>query len=148
MEWLKLVGVALLACSIELTALAQGTDSAISARARFRRGVELFDSGLPELALIEFEAAYQLAPRFETLFTIGVTASRARRHDRAVSALSRYLDEGGDSIGAERRAQVEAELARLRSLVGTLQLEVLPDQADARIDGALIGTSHLPTPIT
>src|SRR5262249_31798976 len=52
----------------------------------------------------------------------------------AVRALEQYLAEGGDKIDAERRKEVEGDLAKLRPRVAKLSLVVNVPDADVTVD--------------
>jgi tetratricopeptide (TPR) repeat protein len=92
------------------------------ARAHYAKGLELAGQNGYEGALREFNAAYAISPQFAVLFNIG-QAHIALGHTReAIEALTRYLRDGGDRIAPTRRAQVERQIAGLRSTLSNPEL--------------------------
>jgi hypothetical protein len=114
---------------------------------RFERGIKLYEAQDYAAALAEFEAAYRLVPRYQVLFNVGVTQKRLFRYNDAVRALRRYLDEGKDKVPADRREQVEKELAEIRALVAevTVKVDGLPALVD--VDGRTMGESPMSGPL-
>ena len=96
------------------SALAQeeAVDDEAAARAHFESGRLHYENGDYEMALREFEAAYESSRRVELLYNLYVTTERLGRLDEAVSFLERFLAEGQPE--AERRTQLERRLANLR----------------------------------
>jgi hypothetical protein len=118
------------------------------ARERFDRGADLFERGDLEAALAEFNRAYELAPNSAVLYNIGSVQARLRRYTAAVSTLARYLEEGGQSVPADRRVEVERELVRLRALVGFVAVAVRPGvPAVVFVDGVEAGRAPLASPL-
>jgi hypothetical protein len=114
----------LLACSVLLgapladrTACAQesaGDAQRALAREHFAKGVALAKTHAYAEALTEFEQAYAAVPHFSVLYNIGQARLALGQSAAAVTTLQRYLDEGGATIDAKRRAEVEATLSRER----------------------------------
>lgn len=126
-------------------ALAEEPNAAARAEAgeRFERGVKLYRSGDYAAALVEFEAAWRVVPRFEVLLDVGMAERRLFRYGEAERSLRRYLDEGGAAVPPDRRAEVERELAEIRSLVGEVTVRVEGAPAEVSVDGRAIGRSPL-----
>lgn len=118
-----------------------------AASAHFRHGVSLFEEGDNEGALVEFERAYEAHPTYQVLYNIGQTALGLRRYVRALEALERYLAEGGASIGAERRADVDRMVETLRSRTAHVEVAVDVEGAQIRIDDRDVGISPLTAPL-
>lgn len=117
-------------------ALSAGTARADSAsedeaRARIARGIELYDEGDYRLALVELERAYEIQPSYKILYNIGQVHFQLGEYARAHRVLRRYLEEGGDQVPPERRAEVEKDLATLATRVATVTIQV--DVPDAEI---------------
>src|SRR5262249_55189587 len=84
------------------------------ASTRFQRGLQLFDEGDYTLALVEFERAYQLAPNYRALYNIALVDIQLARYADVARTLETYLRDGGDAIGAARRAEVIKKLGELK----------------------------------
>ena len=93
-------------------------------RTRFARGIELYKEGNFHAALAEFRAANAAAPSYRIEYNLGQTLYQLQDYARAVRSFERYLREGGDKIDAERRKEVEGELAKLRQRVAQLTITV------------------------
>lgn len=135
------------ACVISTTTAAHAQTAAEQKKAgeHFGRGKELFNEGDYQLALVEFERAYKLAPNWRVLFNIGQVKYQLQDYPGAMDALDRYLEEGGSDVPQERRAQVQADIERLRSRVAYLKIEVNEAGATVSIDDREIGVSPLAT---
>jgi tetratricopeptide (TPR) repeat protein len=101
------------------------------ARARFNRGVELFEEQEYERALVEFERAHALAPSVGVLYNLAQVNAQLHRYAKAVPLYERYLAEGGTDLPEARVAEVERELAEARQRTAKLLVRV--DQASAEI---------------
>jgi hypothetical protein len=118
-----------------------------SAGEHFARGLELANAGGYESALREFNDAYAISPHFAVLYNIGQAQLALGHLLEAIEALSHYLQEGEDQIAPQRRAQVEAQIAQLRSRLA--ELSVISDRLGARIivDGREVGRTPLRDPV-
>jgi hypothetical protein len=110
------------------------------AKARFKRGLELFTEGDAATALIEFRKAYSLQPRYQVLYNIGKVYMQLNEYAEALAALEKYLAEGGTDIAGSRRTEVERDVENLRARVATLEITSTPPDGtitidDTRIDG-------------
>lgn len=126
---------------------AQDAAARDAARARFERALQLFDEGRHAEALIEFEAAYELFPDHRVLFNVGNVHEALGRPVEAVDAWERYLREGGEGLGAERRQAVEQALARQRARIGRLHVVSNVDGARLEIDGVEVATLPASEPL-
>src|SRR5688500_6281548 len=93
-----------------------------AARERFKTGLALTKAGKVDLALVEFQAAFDLSPNWKILYNIGQCSRHVKDHVRSLRAFERYLTEGGAQIAKPRRAEVEREISELKNLVGKLEL--------------------------
>ncbi|MBW2523481.1 MAG: PEGA domain-containing protein [Deltaproteobacteria bacterium] len=116
-------------------------------RARFAKGVELFHEQNYEAALAEFRRSYEAAPAFPILYNIGQVQFELRDYAGALETFQQYLARGGDEIEADRRAEVEAEIAKLRGRVAWLDVTVNVEDAEILIDDVLVGMSPLAEPV-
>ena len=129
------------ALSIPLAAGAQ--DGRAEARERFERGVELFDEGRFEQALVEFEQAYNIAPAAPVLFNVAQVHAALGHAVEAVLTYRRYLAEGGAAISAERRRLVDAEITRLTARIAHLSIRTSVLGATVSIDDVDVGSTPL-----
>jgi hypothetical protein len=122
-------------------------DVAARARSCFLRGVELYEEHDFGGAGVEFRRAYDLVRNFRVLFNLGRVAVELHDYAAAIDLLGRYLAEGGEKVPAERRQELQGELAHLRSRVGQIKLLVEEVGAEVYLDDVLVG--HTPVaPLT
>jgi hypothetical protein len=117
------------------------------ASVRFRRGVQLFDEGNYEAALIEFQRTYDAAPSYRVLFNIGQCHLAMQHYLEALSAYERYLEVGGDQVPADRREMLRRQVADLRERTGTLEISTDVDGVEITIDDQPRGTTPLAEPV-
>jgi tetratricopeptide (TPR) repeat protein len=103
-------------------------------RTRFNRGIELYKEGNFHAALAEFRAAYASAPSYRIHYNLGQTLYQLQDYAGAVRAFDQYLAEGGDKIEAERKKEVESDLAKLRPRVAKLRFVVNVPAAEISVD--------------
>ena len=110
------VHLALAACAVAAwmfsSAAGAQVDPRAMARKHFDRGLHLAQAGRYSEAIVEFDQAYQLSPHFAVLFNLGQAYGASGQPSQASRTLRRYLVEGGAQIPADRRKQVEEEIAR------------------------------------
>lgn len=85
--------------------------SELEARAHFRSGSDYFDAGDYADAAREFDLAYELSGRPALLYNVYLAHERLGNLDRAVEALSAFLEEGDPG---ERAGPLGQRLQRLR----------------------------------
>jgi hypothetical protein len=136
-----------------LPAAAQSGQSTVTAAAqqeaasRFKKGLELFKDGDYQAALIELRRANELAPNYNVLYNIGQVYFQLQDYPNALHSLERYLQEGGKSIDAKRRAEVEKDVEKLRARVANLEIVVNVPDAEVTIDDVSAGKSPLQKPV-
>jgi len=147
-----LVLLAITSCSSALVAAepaapAASQSATTEARERFQRGVALYREGSFDAALAEFRRAYEIAPNYRILYNLAQV--QVERHDSvaALNLFGQYLQQGGNEIEAERRAQVERDMQSLRSRVADLTVESNVSGAQLTIDGVESGTLPLAGPV-
>ncbi len=123
------------------------TDPVKQARVHYERCMELYSAGSTEPALVECERAYELAPSHKILYNVGIISKALRDYAGALRNLERYLDEGGDDIPGERRAEVERIIAQLSTMVATVDIRPNVDDAELYVDDVLVGKSPLRKPV-
>lgn len=110
----SLTALVLAAAMLQAPASGAQSDTERSrARAHFDQGVAFAKTNAYEAALAEFERAYELVPHYGVLYNIAQAQLALGRTAQARASFERYLSEGGSAITAVRRAEVEAQLARL-----------------------------------
>jgi tetratricopeptide (TPR) repeat protein len=114
---------------------------------RYARGLSLYGDGEFLLALVEFERAYQLSNNYKVLYNIGQVRIQLGRYAKAKEALEEYLKMGGASLSAERTAAVNKDLAALAERTASLNVVTSEVGADISLDGKVIATSPLTTPL-
>lgn len=137
-----------LACSLVLAnpAMAQ-SDPRADASAHFERGTDLFNEGRYDAALAEFDRAYEIAPALPVLYNLARVHAELGHPVEAARAYQRYLTEGGDTLPAARRTEVEQALARQRDRIGHLRVEANVEGAIVSVDGNDVATTPLTAPI-
>ena len=76
-----------------------------------RRLIFFEPEGEHAAALVEFKEAYRLRPSYKLKYNIGLVYAELRQYGQAQLSLQEYLEEGGDEIDVNRRAEVDKELA-------------------------------------
>jgi hypothetical protein len=113
------------------------------AKAAFEEGANLFASGDYPEAAKAFRRAYEIKPSWRLLYNIGQSEAAAKRHGLAMDAFEKYLSQGGDDVDEARRLEVTAEIERMRTIVGTVEISA-PENSQVVIDGVERGTTPLP----
>ncbi len=123
------------------------SDTVTEARAHFRKGLELYQDGDYRAALIELERAYALEPRYRLLYNLGQVAYALRNYVDAEKYFTEYLEKGKDEIAADRRADVEGDLERLRGRIATVRFQANRPGARITIDDRTLGVATNVTPV-
>ena len=147
---LSLLGIALLLLCVSPASAAgpAGDGNATQdARARFRRGVQLYNEGSFEAALAEFNKAYQLNPNYRLLYNIAQTQFDLHDYVAASRYLEQYVKEGGNEIPEDRRGQVADLNRKLEERIGHVEVTCNLDGAEIRVDDIAVGVSPLPDPV-
>jgi hypothetical protein len=138
-------------------AKADTSDPVERARLHYERGLQLFNEENYDAALFEFDRAYELAPSYKILYNMGRIQRQQHNYAAALRSYARYLREGGAGVPADRRTEVEKEIAVLKPRVAAVTVKVNVDGADvyaddipvctATIESACVGKSPLQAPI-
>jgi hypothetical protein len=113
-------------------------------REHFERGVAAYNEQRFSDAAEEFDTAYKISRAFKILFNIGQVDTALGRSVEAVEAYDAYLKQGGATITAERRKEVQIEIEHQLARIGYLSIRTSPPGADVRLDGVTVGKSPLP----
>jgi hypothetical protein len=123
-------------------------DEAVSqASAHFARGVKLYQEDDFRAALIEFNRAYELAPRWPVLYNVGQSYYQLRDYPAALGTLEKYVREGRDQIAPDRRAQVDREIAELRGRVAHVTVVSNVEGVAVALDDAPLGKASPREPL-
>jgi len=136
---------------------ADASDPVERARVHYERGLQLFNEENYDAALFEFERAYELAPSYKILYNMGRIQRQQHNYAAAMRSYARYLQEGAAAVPADRKAEVEGEIAILKPRIALLTVKVNVDGADvyaddipvctATIESSCVGKSPLVAPI-
>lgn len=117
------------------------------AKRRFQAGLDLFREGNYPASLVEFKRAYDTAPNYNVLYNIGQVYFQLQDYVDASKYLSQYLDEGGKRITPARRAEVEADLEKLKMRIAQVNVVTNVPGAQILVDDEPLGVTPLPQPV-
>jgi tetratricopeptide (TPR) repeat protein len=123
------------------------SDPRAAARRHFDNGVAAFNDRRFAEAADEFDAAYQASPAFAVLYNIGQVNVALGRSVEAVDAFEKYLRQGASAVAAERRREVETEIEKQLGRIGAVTVRTVPENAEVRVDGKLVGATPLVGPV-
>jgi hypothetical protein len=120
-------------------------DDVAEAKARFRRGAELYRASRWREAIAEFEAAYRLKPHGAIHFNVAQCRERLGEWAGALRGYHDYLREVPD---AKDRAAVQASIRGIEERLAAVGVQALlvysdPPGAEVRLDGRPRGTTPL-----
>jgi tetratricopeptide (TPR) repeat protein len=121
------------------------TDTADDDRARrlFEEGVALAEAGEIDQALVRFEEAFTLSPRASIAYNVAFILFSQGRPRAALDALNRA---DPFPMTAEERASIDALRERLRPVLATVVVAVVPPSATVCIDDACdVGSAPIRT---
>jgi tetratricopeptide (TPR) repeat protein len=118
-------------------------DDVTEARARFRKGAELYRAGKWRGAIAEFEAAYQLKPAGAIHYNIAQCREKLQEWPGALRSYHDYLRELPE---AKDRAMVRASIVRIEGRLAAAGVQALlvysdPPGATLTLDGRSRGTT-------
>jgi hypothetical protein len=116
-------------------------DARAEAKARYERGVELYEEDNFRGALVEFNRCYELTGDYRVLFNVGQVCYQLQDYVCAVTSLEKYLRDGGSEVAADRRQSVQAEIDKLRARIATVTIE-------SNVSGALLSVDDVPAGTT
>lgn len=118
-----------------------------AARRHFQSATALYEAGDYELALTEFQAAYDAKPHPTVLRNVAATQERLRLYPDAIRTLERFLAEATGAALRTDRAAIEAHLVGLRSLVGRVEVVLAEPGFAIEVEGRAAGISPLRDPV-
>lgn len=120
---------------------------------KFRRGERLLQRGKMEdafvefeLALAEYQAAYELYPNPQIFFPIAQAEQRLGRFVEALGHYQQLLDEG-NKLSAELRSQAKVNILEVKKNLAAFMLEISPDTSVILIDGKEVAAGPLSQPL-
>ena len=88
-----------------------------------------------------------LAPSYRIYYNVALAYKQLNNYVSALKAFQLYLEKGGIEIEDKRRAEVEKEMAELRTRIAKLTIKTNVPGADVTIDDVAVGKSPLPEPV-
>ncbi len=140
-----LIYVSGISCFLCICSAVSAEDTSVDkeAKAAFSEGLEFFRSEKYTEAASSFRRAYNIKPNWKILYNVGQSYAASKNHGLALEAFDRYLSKGGDDVSDMRQEEVVAELARLRNIVGSLEVEA-PMNSMVLVDDIERGRTPLP----
>jgi hypothetical protein len=117
------------------------------AQRRFQRGVELYKEGDFAGAFVEFKRACELMPSYKILYNLAQVSYQRHDYASALRYFRQYLGDGDQAIPVDRQAEVAAEITKLTSRVGSVEVEAIDDGVEVFVDDVLMGTTPIGTVI-
>jgi len=118
------------------------------ARTHFLQGVQFYNAGDFKLSLIEFRRSYEISSNYRILYNIGQVNQQLGNYTNALSALERYLREGGNEVDEARRAEVVANVALLQKRVAHIRVICNVPAPEILVDGFPVDASSVSDTIT
>ncbi len=137
------VWAALVVTIMTVSSLAAAKPAWVEADERYRHGVQLFKEANYAAALIEFQRAYEVDPKFQVLYNIAQSYYQLQDYANALETFKKYLKEGDAKISPKRRKEVEAEIETLSKRIATVSIKSSEPGAAVTIDDVAVGTTPL-----
>jgi hypothetical protein len=113
------------------------------ARGAYLAATALLDAGDGANALAKYGQAYDLSHDPRLLFDMAICDRDLRAYARMQGLLLRYVREAEGTLTPEQREEIDAALAAIRALVGTVKLAVTEPGAEVRVDAETVGSTPL-----
>lgn len=151
---LRKLGIALALSSISAASLAQGppadeaqkTQAKDQARVHFDKAVTLQEEEAWAPALAEFRQSLSLFPTRAATKNAAVCLQKLERYDEALE-MFQTLVRDYPNLTAEDKALAERSIARLKGLVGTIEIAGAEPRASVAVDGRPRGETPLKAPL-
>ncbi len=105
----------------------------------YERGRELFEAGDVVTGHAKLLEAYELSKNSRLLWNMAACSKSARHYARAITELTRFLEDGRGEITTEQSKRAEDVRATLYSLVAAVTLTSHPKDATFTIDSNPLG---------
>jgi hypothetical protein len=132
---------------IVLTATEAGADDRQEAEKQFRAGVSLQKVEDFESAIAAFESSLRLYRTKAAMFNLANCQRATHRYPEALATFEQLRAEFGTQLAEPMLGQVTVQIAELKNLTATLEVEVSESGAVITVDGKLIGQAPLTGPI-
>jgi hypothetical protein len=97
-------------------------------------GIKLYNEGLWDGAIAEFEAAYAASPRASPLINLALTYKKMRNPAKAIEVLRTALAEHEDTMPPDQREAAEREIRELEALLAWVHVKLAPPTATLYVD--------------
>lgn len=131
--WLGCFLLSPFAIAQEPVATSAESPEVAEARARYRRGMDLFEEGNLPAALVELRRSYSLSREFRVLYNVAQVCFRLGDYVCSLESFDTYLAQGGSSLAPERVDDVRGYIDRLRPRIGYLAV-IVEAGAEVTID--------------
>ncbi|WP_433928225.1 PEGA domain-containing protein [Sorangium cellulosum] len=118
------------------------------ADAFFKNGKKLFDKGEYAGALVEYQAAFRIAPTKAARASVGACLLKLQRFDEALEAFEATLRDYGAALPPKMKEEVLRQIDILRAVTGAVVITGAELGALIVIDGRLRGEHPAPTPLS
>ena len=116
-----------------------------TAEAATRDGKNSYNSGDYEAAIQSFRLAYTTAADSEVLYQLGKAYAMADWPVEAVDAFERYLS--ATHVSDERRQEVANAIEGQRKRIGSLIVQITPNNASVKVDDTLLARTDYAMPL-
>ncbi len=116
------------------------------AKARFEKGMSLFDKKIWDAALAEFLESRAAYPTRSNTQNAAICLRNLNRFDEALDMFETLLKDFPNLPASDRQA-VDKEVKELEALVGTIEVRAREDGAQITIDGRERGQTPTPAPL-
>jgi hypothetical protein len=114
----------------------------------FERAVLLMQNENWEIARAEFQRSVDLFPTRSALFDLAMCEKALHHYRISLQRFQEWQERYSASAPEEEQVLVEQEVDELVQFLGTLVIATEPAGAEIRVDGEVVGTTPLPSPVT
>lgn len=113
-------------------------ETSAEVNALFKRGVEAYKEADFRSAAAEFRRAYEVSHDYRVLYNIAQCEYQLTNYVGALAAFERYLADGREALRADKRAEVVAEITKLKARIAALTVQLTPATAQLSLDGEAV----------
>ncbi|MEO8904572.1 MAG: hypothetical protein ABI488_19355 [Polyangiaceae bacterium] len=117
-------------------------DATADARRHFKLGIRLYQDTNYAGALAEFEAAYSAKPGPSSLQNVALCQKALFRYREAAQTLNQLLAQHDAELSNGEKKAVQDAIAELDNLVGSVVIDVEPNDAKVTLDGRALSLSE------